>query len=319
MRKIQENQGELGVIRYIRKRFPRRRSEVLKGIGDDAMVFRDGYVVSTDSFFEGTHFDLRYFSFYTLGYHTMAASLSDLAAMGAAPITALVSLALARKIGMKGIRELYDGFDEVLKKYRCDLSGGDIVKSPSFGITITVIGRANKPLFRSGAVAGDSLYVTNFLGLAEAGRIALQSKLPVSEYPDAIKQHLYPEPRINEAYAIGKYATSCIDTSDGLSTDAFHLAEESGMKIVIDAAHIPIHAEVGKLCAHKSFDPTQFILSSGEDFELLFTAHKLPKIARVKIFKIGWVTRGRGLYIKSGGRERPIQPLGYEHMSQRKS
>ncbi len=316
---VSREMGELGVIQYLRKRFPTRRSEVLMGIGDDAMVLRDGYVVSTDSFFEGTHFDLTYFSFYTLGYRTMAAGLSDLAAMGAVPIAALVSLALARKIGMRGIRELYDGFDEVLRKYKCDLSGGDIVKSQTFGITVTVIGRTRKPLLRSGAAPGNSLYVTNFLGLAETGRIALQSKFAVSEYPDAIKQHLYPEPRINEAYAIGKYATACIDTSDGLSIDAFHLAEESDMKIVIDAAHIPIHAEVGKLCAHKSFDPTQFILSSGEDFELLFTAHKLPKIARVKIFKIGWVTRGKGLYIKSGGRERPIQPLGYEHMSQRKS
>jgi thiamine-monophosphate kinase len=309
--------GELEVIRYLRKRFPGRRSEILKGIGDDAMVFRDGYVISTDSFFEGTHFDLVYFSFYALGYHTMAASLSDLAAMGAAPIAALVSLAVARKIGMRGVRELYDGFDEILRKYRCDLSGGDIVKSQTFGISITVIGRTRKPLFRSGAAAGNSLYVTNFLGLAETGRIALQNKFAVSEYPDAIKQHLYPEPRINEAYAISKYATACIDTSDGLSTDAYHLAEESSVKIVIDTEHMPIHAEVGKLCASKGIDPTQFILSSGEDFELLFTAQKLPKIPHVKIFKIGWVTRGRGLYIKLGGRERPIKPSGYEHLTNR--
>lgn len=314
MGRRQENKGELDVIRYLQKRFPGRRSEVLKGIGDDAMVFRDGYVISTDSFFEKTHFDLSYYSFYDIGYHTMAAGLSDIAAMGAAPIAALISLCVSRKIGIKAIRELYDGFDELARKFKCDISGGDIVKSHTFGLTITVIGRAKRPLLRSGARPGDKLYMSNFPGLAEAGRIALQGKLPVSQYSDAIKKHLYPEPRINEAFAISRYATACIDTSDGLSTDAFHLAEESGVKIIIDAEHIPIHAEVGRLCSLKALDPTRFILSSGEDFELLFTAQRLPKIARVKIFRVGRVAKGRGLYISSDGRERPIKPTGFEHI-----
>jgi thiamine-monophosphate kinase len=314
MARRQEKMGELEVIRYLRKRFPKRRSEILKGIGDDAMVFRDGYVVSTDSFFEKTHFDLSYFSFYDLGYHTMAASLSDLAAMGAAPIAALVALSISKRIKANAIRELYDGLDELAKKFRCDISGGDIVRSETFGLTITVIGRAKKPLLRSGARPGDKLYVSNFLGLAEAGRIALQEKLPVSQYPDAVKKHLYPEPRINEAFAIGRYATSCIDTSDGLSTDAFHLAEESQVKIIIDIEHIPIHPEVGKLCGLKGLDPTRFILSSGEDFELLFTAPGLAKIAHVRIFRVGRVAKGAGLYISAGGQERAIGPSGYEHI-----
>jgi len=244
----------------------------------------------------------------------MAASLSDLAAMGAAPITALIALSVSRKIGRNAIRDLYEGFDELAKKFRCDISGGDIVKSDTFGVTITVIGRARKPLLRSGARPGEKLYVTNFLGLAEVGRIVLHEKLPMSQYPDAVKKHLYPEPRINEAFSLAKYATSCIDTSDGLSTDAFNLAEESHVKIVIDAEHIPIHPEVGKLCGLKGLDPTRFILSSGEDFELLFTAPKLAKITRVKIFRLGRVGKGVGLYISSGGRERPLRPEGYEHI-----
>jgi thiamine-monophosphate kinase len=247
----------------------------------------------------------------------MAASLSDLAAMGAAPICALVALSLSKKIRVNAVRELYDGLDELARKFRCDISGGDIVKSETFGLTITVIGRARKPLMRSGARPGDQFYVTNFLGLAEVGRVALKEKLPVSQYPDAIKKHLYPEPRINEAFAIGRYITSCIDTSDGLSTDAFHLSEESRVKIVIDAEHIPVHAEVGKLCNLKGVDATRFILSAGEDFELLFTANRLPKIGYVKIFRLGRVVKGSGLYISSGGRERAIRPEGYEHVTHR--
>ncbi len=305
--------GELAVIRYLRKRFPQRRSEVLQGIGDDAMVLREGYVVSTDSFFERTHFDLRYFSYHALGYHCMGASLSDIAAMGASPVCALVSLCVSKKIGLKAIRELYDGFSELMRKYHCDISGGDIVKCETLGMTITVIGRTKTPLMRSGARPGDMLYVTNFLGLAETGRVALQDGFPQNEYPDAIQRHLYPQPRIDEALSIRKFVTSCIDTSDGLSTDGDHLAEESGVKIVIEAEHIPIHPEVAKSCGRRHDDPTRFILSAGEDFELLFTARRLPKLPGVKIFTIGRVASGKGLFIAQGGRERPLRPSGYEH------
>ena len=307
-------QGELEIIGYLRKRFPTRRSEVLKGIGDDALVFRDGYVVTTDSFFEKTHFDLRYFSFFALGYHSMAASLSDIAAMGATPISALVSLCIPKKIGMKAIRELYDGFHEITRKFRCDISGGDIVKCQTFGMTITVVGRAREPMLRSGARPNDCLFVTNFLGLAEAGRIALKEKFREDEYPNAIKKHLYPEPMIKESFLIKKYATSCIDTSDGLSTDAFHLAEESRVKIIIEAEHVPVHSEVGKICSAQGFDATQFIQSAGEDFELLFTATRLPKIPGTKIFKIGKVMRGEGLFISDRGKMRRLRPSGYQHI-----
>ena len=241
-------------------------------------------------------------------------SLSDLAAMGASPICALVSLNLTKKISKKDISELYSGFGKVVKKYKMDITGGDIVASPCFGMTITVLGYAKKPLLRSGAKSGQALYVTNFLGLAEIGRCVLKNKLPRKEYPDGIEKHLFPEPRIFEAKALRKYITSCIDISDGLSTDALHLAKESKIKIVIDEEHIPIHPEVGKLCSIEKIDPLQFILSAGEDFELLFTAWRLPKIPRMKIFKIGRVAKGRGLYLSLKGKERPIKPSGYEHL-----
>jgi len=308
------NDGELSIIRFIRGRFPTKRKEILKGIGDDAMVFKNGYIVSTDSFFEKVHFDLNYFSMFALGYHCMAASLSDLAAMSASPICALVSLSLTKKIGMKEIGELYRGFEKITTKYKTDISGGDIVASATFGMTITVIGNTKTPLMRGGAKPDQSIFVTNFLGLAEAGRIVLKENLPKNEYPDAINKHLFPEPRIFEARAIRKFITSGIDTSDGLSTDAIHLAEESNVKIIIDAEHIPIHSEVGKLCSIKKIDPLQFILSSGEDFELLCTAWQLPKIPNIKVFKIGRVLKGSGLYISSRGRLKLLEPIGYEHL-----
>jgi thiamine-monophosphate kinase len=309
------NQGELSLIKFIRNRFPKRRKEILKGIGDDAMVFRNGYVVSTDSFFENVHFDLQYFSMYALGFHCMAASLSDLAAMGAMPICALISLNLTNNIGKEEINDLYNGFEKLIKKYKMDIAGGDIVASPCFGITITVIGNTKKPFMRSGAKPNQALYITNFLGLAEIGRSVLKGNLPKKEYPDTIKKHLYPEPRIYEARTLENYMTSCIDTSDGLSTDAHHLAEESNVKIIIEAEHIPIHPEVGKFCSINKLDALQFILSAGEDFELLFTANRLPRIPKIKIFRIGKILRGEGLYLSKRGKLKPIQASGYEHLT----
>lgn len=306
--------GEIELIRYIRKRFPRKRKEIIKGIGDDAMLFRNGFVVSTDSFFEAVHFDLKYFSFSALGYHCLAAGLSDLAAMGALPICALVSLNLTKKIKKSDIEQLYGGFAKLANQHRVDIAGGDIVASPCFGMSITVIGRVRKALMRSGASPGQALFVTNFLGLAEVGRAVLQHDLPQREYPEAVQKHLFPEPRIREAQAIQRYARSCIDTSDGLSTDAFHLAEESRAKIVIEAEHIPIHSEVGEYCSIRKVDPLDFILSAGEDFELLFTAYRLPKIPGVKIFRIGTVMKGRGIFVAHRGKTSPIKPSGYEHI-----
>jgi len=309
-----KNSGELSIIRYIRQRFPRRNDEILKGIGDDAMVFRNGFVATTDSFFENIHFDLGYFSMKTLGQHIMAASLSDIAAMGAQPICALISLNLTEKNTFKDIQDLYHGFEIMCKRYAFDISGGDIVQSPGFGVTITVIGKNASPILRSGAKPGQSLYVTNFLGLAEVGRAVLCEKLSRKQYPFAVDKHLCPEPRIEEAGLLRKYARACIDISDGLSTDADHLAFESKVKVVIEAEHIPIHSEVGEFCAMKGIEPLDFILSSGEDFELLFTARHLPKHFRVKVFRIGRVLQGHGLFISFRGKLKRIKPTGYEHL-----
>jgi thiamine-monophosphate kinase len=314
MNSLNKTPGELAIIKFIRQKFPKKRKEIFKGIGDDALVFRNGYVVSVDSFYEHVHFDLQYFSLSALGYHCMAASLSDLAAMAASPICALVSLGLTKSMTTRDTDELYRGFEQLSKKYAMDIAGGDIVTSPVLGISITVIGYTKKSLMRSGARPGQALYSTNFLGLAEVGRNILQQHLPKNEYPDAVNKHLFPEPRIFEARSLKKFATSCIDTSDGLSTDAHHLTEESRVKITIDAEHVPIHPEVGRYCSMKNIDPLQFILAAGEDFELLFTAYELPKIKRTQLFKIGRITKGRGLYLSLMGKTKPIQPSGYEHL-----
>ncbi|MEO0124412.1 MAG: thiamine-phosphate kinase [candidate division WOR-3 bacterium] len=304
--------SELSLIKYIRKKFPQRCDEIAVGIGDDAMVLKNGIVISTDSFAEKIHFNFKYFSFCQLGFRTMGASLSDLAAMSAKPICALISLYLPSKTKDSEIKELYKGFSTVCKKFQCDISGGDIIESPFWGITITVVGKAEKPLLRSGAKPGDCLYTTGYLGLAETGRIVLGEGYKKNLFPESIKRHLYPEPRIYEALKLRKYLNASIDTSDGLSTDAFHLSEESKVKVIIE--NIPVHPEVQLLCKLKKISPVQFILSAGEDFELLITGKKIKNFPKIKLFKIGRIEKGAGVYISTNKRLKKIYPTGYEHL-----
>lgn len=304
---------ESDIIDYLKKRYRRTGKEIVHGIGDDAAVLQNGYVVSIDSFFNAVHFDLEYFSMQALGHHVMAASLSDLAAMAAQPVCALCALSITQDLDIDDIVQLYRGFEKVSNAYRFDIVGGEVAKSRTFGMTITVIGRTRKPLLRSSAAPGHDLYVTGFLGLAEVGRMVLRERMPEKEFPDSVQRHRYPEPRIREARQIARYCGACIDTSDGLSTDAGHLARESRVKIRIESEHVPIHPEVGRFCAHKGIDPMEFILSAGEDFELLFTAARTPRLPRIKIFKIGKISRGKGVYLAERGKERALRATGYEH------
>ncbi len=313
---IKNRASELQLIDYIRKRFPHKRGLVKVGIGDDAMVMKNGTVVSTDSFAEGVHFDFKYFTKYDLGYRAMAGSLSDLAAMAAKPVCALVSLYLPKKTIMGDIVALYKGFRAASKDFSLDISGGDVIESPFWGVTITVIGMAKKPLLRSTAKPGQILLATNFLGLAEVGRLVLSQRSNKKEFPAAVEKHLYPRPRIKESLKFIRFATACIDTSDGLSTDAFHISEESKVKVVIEPCMLPVHTEVALFCRRKRIDPVKFILSAGEDFELLFTADKVPANIGFFVNRVGRIEKGRGLFIQTSEGLQPIRPSGYEHLKQ---
>lgn len=244
----------------------------------------------------------------------MAGSLSDLAAMAAKPVCALISLYLPKKTTQDEIAKLYDGFYAAGRDFRLEISGGDIIESPFWGVTITVIGITKNPLLRSTAKPGQVLLATNFLGLAEVGRLVLSQRLNKKEFPKAVEKHLYPRPRIKESFKIKKFAKACIDTSDGLSTDAFHISEESRVKVVIEPCMLPVHPEVALYCHRKKIDPVAFILSAGEDFELLFTANSEPKNIGSPVNRVGRIEKGRGLFIQTSRGLRPIRPSGYEHL-----
>lgn len=307
--------GELKLIEEIKKIVKRRRKEVIGGIGDDSCILSDNTVLTTDAFVQGVHFDLSYMSFSDVGRRVMGATLSDIAAMGAEPLCVLVSLLLPSHFKLKEVLELYRGMEEFAKKFNVEIAGGEVVNSSLFSLVLTALGKTEHPVLRKGAISGDRVFITGEVGLAEAGRLALKNGLDKEFFQRAMKKHLSPIPRIREARIIAPSVSSLIDTSDGLSTDSFHLAQESRVKIKIFFNNLPISRETKKISTLLKIPLENFLLNSGEDYELLFTSSKnIPKrVLKTKITEIGRVEKGEGVWLIKDGREKRIKPKGYEH------
>jgi thiamine-monophosphate kinase len=295
--------GEAEAIALIARIARRRRPEIAKAIGDDAALFRDGLVVTTDTYLEGVHFDRSYLDLSAVGARAMCGTLSDIAAMCAKPIAVFVSAMIPSSARPSELRELYQGMDAVCSLFDTEIAGGDIVAAPKLGLALTALGRTSQPRLRSAARPGDYLYVTGHVALAETGRLALKHALSPTRYKHAIERHVCPLPRINEALKLARKIRGLIDTSDGLSTDAGHLAIESKVRIIIEPERLPLSPETCRLASELNLDLGQFAVSSGEDYELLFTSpdprletvnHKGHKVATENTKELGLPPRKLG-------------------------
>jgi thiamine-monophosphate kinase len=314
--------GELELIEQIRAGAGARRGAGLAlGIGDDCAILRPpkGHevLVTTDFSLEGRHFRRDWHPADSIGHRALARGLSDLAAMGARPMAAFLSLALPDEIltsrtGRRWVDGFFAGLGKLAGEFEVPLAGGDTAEAPGGLVLadIVLVGSApvGRSLRRSGGRAGDLLYVTGSLGgsAEELARIAGGGELKRGgEHP-----HLYPAPRVRSGMELvkRKLATAAIDLSDGLSTDLAHLCAESRVGAEVSESAMPVSAGA-------SLDQA---LNGGEDYELLFTAPPRikvpPKIAGVAVTQIGRLVRGSGVSIfgAEGGR-RALEPRGWEH------
>jgi thiamine-monophosphate kinase len=321
--------GEFGLIELIRKKVYTKDKRVVLNIGDDAALLKCSsdklLVFTTDTMMEGVHFDLRYCSFKDVGWKSMAANLSDIAAMGGIPLAGLVSLGLPEKMKIEQVLELYSGMKSLFSRFNCPIVGGDIFSSPKgLVVTISLLGEVEKNLFktRNGAKIGDLIYVTGDLGEAEAGlRLLKRSK---AKRNLITKKHLTPYPRIEESRFLIKSLkiTSMIDISDGLSSDLCHICEESNKGALIYAEKIPVSQRITKTCKSLNLSPLNFALSSGEEYELLFTLNpkdegKIKKITQGK-FKIALIGEIKSKkdeikILERDGEIRDLRKTGYTH------
>lgn len=334
---------ELDLIEQIRHTFAPSRSKALAlGIGDDCAILRppsgSEVLVTTDFTLEGRHFRRDLHSPESVGHRCLARGLSDLAAMGATPMAAFLSLAvpadlLATARGRAWISRFFNGLHSLANEHRITLAGGDTAESPADFILadIVLLGSApiGRSLRRSGARPGDALYVTGSLGGAAA---ELSAMLARRSRPAKITRtaghtedfpQTFPQPRIAVGLALLKRgpATSSIDVSDGLSTDLAHLCRASGVAAEVEQAAIPLHPLARKLGPAAALNAA---LHGGEDYELLFAApasYRVPRrIAGVPITRIGCFTRKPAkrpllTLLTPDGARATLEPRGWEHFS----
>ncbi len=334
------NVGEFGFIDKIRESLKAKNPSVVLGLGDDAAIFKPTpnheLVFTTDMLVEGRHFDFKWITPWQLGAKTMAVNISDCAAMGARPTVAVVSLGVPKDYPVKDMEAFYDGMKSWGEQFGAQIVGGDTVGSEKFVVNIALIGEVEKgrALKRSGAKAGEALFVTGTVGDSAAGLAALQgSALKDHEAASLlIKKHLTPVPR----FTVGRYlstkklGTSAIDLSDGLSSEIHHLCEESGTGAEIHEEALPLSPSLLKFCEENKLHPLDFALNGGEDYELLFTVpltkiseaiQKLPGETGVPVKSIGrMVPKAKGVtFITRKGERLPLPSKGFNHFSSKGS
>ena len=320
--------GEFGLIDLIKGRTLSKDKSVLVNIGDDAAVIKPSkgklLIFTTDTLMEKIHFDLRYFTFEQVGWKAMVANLSDIAAMGGLPKFALVTIGLPKSVSVENVISIYDGMTAIAKRYKCKVVGGDTFFSPKgILVSIALLGEVEKSFLvkRSGAKKDDVICVTGDLGEGQAG-LELLRKSPRKK-SSFVRKHLNPLPRIDEARTLVKNLkiNSMIDISDGLSSELFHLTQESNLGAKIYEERIPISSKCKKAGDLLKKSPLLWALSSGEEYELLFTInkrelHKLEKVKkRIKVSLIGeMVKRKEGVVLQEkSGKKRELKKTGFEH------
>ncbi|MGA3210113.1 MAG: thiamine-phosphate kinase [Terriglobales bacterium] len=314
---------------------------IVHGIGDDCAVLRpppkDDLLVTTDFSLEGVHFRRDWHSAASVGHRCLTRGLSDIAAMGGVPLATFLSFALPHDLPQKWVDEFQRGFLRLARRFGTRLAGGDTAQSPEGVMAdIVVIGSVprGKAVLRSGARAGDYIFVTGTLGspagvlrgLQRAGKSGAENgalPLPTKDARGsgalslvparARRKFLYPEPRLEVGKWLreGGLTSAMIDISDGLSTDLSHICEESGVGAWLVDEEIPV----------ASGATLEDALNGGDEYELLFTVreskrkHIPSRIAGVPVHWIGTIVEDCGLwlYVTEEGVGFKFQPQGWEH------
>jgi thiamine-monophosphate kinase len=309
--------GEKKLIKQIR-RSARGGESVVTGIGDDCAVLSvpPGHelLVTTDFTIEKVHFRRDWHRPELVGRRCLTRGLSDIAAMGGEPRAAFLSLAVSSDVPQKWVDRFLKGLLDLAEEFKVPLAGGDTAQSAG-GIQadIVVVGSVpqGKAVLRSGAKAGERIYVTGELGGSAAALARLEESKPLgAEYV----RHFRPQARV----AVGQWlrqrgvASAMIDVSDGLSTDLEHICQESHVGAEIEAEAIP-RALVG---LGKKRVAIELALHGGDDYELLFTsAAAIPsEVEGVRVTRIGWTTQSAGMrLIGADGKARRLEAAGWEH------
>jgi thiamine-monophosphate kinase len=290
------------------------------GIGDDAALLgpvRGTLVWTVDSCLEGTHFERDLIALGHVAWKALNAAVSDLAAMGATPLGALSALELPPRFSRRELDAFARGQAAAARLLGCPIVGGNIARSEVLGVTTTVLGVAERPLRRDGARPGDEVWLAGDVGLAAAGFALLRARGGVRgrAAERAVEAWRRPRALLREGRSLVGRATAAIDVSDGLGGDVRHVAEASGVRIVLEEAALirALPRELAEAARLAGRTPLELALSGGEDYALVATGPpaKRPRAAR----RIGRVTKGRGAVFERADGTMLALVRGFDHLS----
>ncbi len=296
---------ELDLIAWLQAR-QRPSPAVRLGIGDDMAIVETSspvHLLSSDMLLDGVHFDTRAQSLGDIGRKAIACCLSDCAAMAVRPVAATVSLALPEPMTLDSVKTLFRGMFDVSTEFEIAIVGGDVTRwCHPLAIDVAVVAAPyedSRPVYRTGAVPGDRLFVTGLLGGSLLGR------------------HLSFVPRVHEARRLAKALAerlhAMLDISDGLSLDLWRLCQASGVGALLDEGLLDAVASDDARRVTDGRSAIDHVLGDGEDFELLLAVAGDPGDVSVPLFPVGEVTREGLALRRCDGRIAPLEPKGYVH------
>jgi thiamine-monophosphate kinase len=321
--------SERELVARIQQQLPPAPSWLTVGIGDDAAVVEPERnrleVLTVDAVVDGVHFDRRFTPPDAIGHRALAVNLSDLAAMGATPRMALLSLALPGDLPCADFDAIVGGLAGVAREHQVSVVGGNLTRTPGpLTLDVTAMGTVKRRsvLVRAGARPGDHVYVTGTIGAAAAGLQMLRAGTTALDNV-CIERYLRPSARVRVGTLLGRNraASACIDLSDGLADGLARIGEASAVGITVDASALPVEEQARRWCEGRGEDPVQRAVAGGDDYELLFTVRprlrgRLKAVMRhglVPLTRIGTCTADAALVLEfAGGRQEPIPP-GFSH------